>query len=188
MKKLLFLPVLFCWLSACTKEGLSGPQGPVGPAGPPGLNEGGGSGSPLRVISFLTPASASFSWEQQTATATNTYWRMRWANGRLNGAAFLLPDSLTTMIDNGSLLVYAGIRGQTGFPNYWQQLMLTPAGFRDVETYTYELQKVNNRYSISILGELFLRRPQDTRTPQSWDMFKFIIIPQTEAHPLEWEE
>jgi hypothetical protein len=187
------LRMLFLWgvlfSLSCTKEGLPGPQGPEGPEGPAGEPGSGGGGGTVRVISFLTPVTAAYTWEQQTMTNTNVTFRLKWTDGASNGNQFILPDSVGRMIDNGVLLVYAQEEKSTNGTNVWHQLLYNPTGFYDLETYTYELTKSGNqqyRYTITILADMLKSNPAQVRTPLKYIRLKFVIIPKTETHGLGW--
>jgi len=187
MKLRLFFISCILFALSCTKEGLPGPAGAEGPAGEPGVDEGGGGGSSqIRVITFFTPTTATFSWEQTASTNTSLNYRLKWTNATNSDYKFLLPDSLTALIDNGSLLVYAQPYDPDNGPIEWQQLILTPADFNDIATYSYSLEKINNRYSISMLADLLKRSPTQTRKPKAYVRLKFVIIPQTEVGKLGW--
>jgi hypothetical protein len=187
MKLRLFFISCILFVLSCTKEGLPGPAGTEGPAGEPGVDEGGGgSGSQIRVITFLTPTTATFSWEQPTATNTNLYFRLKWKNATNSDYKFLLPDSLTPLIDNGTLLVYAQPYDPDNGPVKWQLLAFTTTDFSDISTYSYSVEKISNRYSISMLAEMVKRAPIESIIPKTYVRLKFVIIPQTDVADLEW--
>ena len=170
---------------SCTKEGLPGPQGPEGAAGEPGIAQGGGGGtggdSPIRVITFFTPSTASFSWEPTSTTNANNYFRLIWKNATNSNYRFLLPDSLTSMINEGALLVYARIYNRGNSVYLWRQLSFTPADFYDVRTYSYSLELINNRYSITMLADMVKQDPAQVEQPETCTALKFVIIPKTES-------
>ena len=169
---------------SCTKEGLPGPQGPEGPAGEPGS---GGSGGQTTIITFLTPTTVTYSWEQVNVTSTNITFRFKWAKPTNSDYVFKLPDSLTTIIDSGALLVYAFQANSTDpLKNKWYQLDYTPAGFTHLETYTYQTEKVNGQYTIKILADMLKRTSTMVRVPMIITRLKFVIIPKTDTKELEW--
>lgn len=168
---------------SCTKEGLPGPQGPEGAAGEPGIDEGGGGSggdSEIRVITFFTPSTATFSWEQTSTSNTHNYYRLKWNNATNSDYKFLLPDSLTQMIDDGALLVYAQVRDPGRGIFIWRQLSFTPADFYDIRTYSYSLELINNRYSITMLADMLKEDPAQVPQPDACTALRFVIIPQTE--------
>lgn len=186
MKRYLFVLISCCCLFSCTKEGLPGPQGPEGPEGPAGEPGTGGGGTATNIISVITPAAATFTWEQLSRSAVNIVYRLKWKSGATEGTTFRLPDSLTTYIDNGALLVYAshvynGVEKGINF-----QLAYAPAEFYPLSTYIYQLEKIAGRYVVTVLADMEDEGYTNPRQPREFSSLKFLIIPQTGIGTIEW--
>jgi hypothetical protein len=186
MKRYLFVLISCCCLLSCTKEGLPGPQGPEGPEGPAGEPGTGGGGTATNIISVITPATATFTWEQFSRSATNIVYRLKWRSGATEGTTFRLPDSLTTRIDNGALLVYATNSSNDFSDNITVQLAYAPAEFYPLSTYIYQLEKIAGRYVITVLADMEDWGSTDPRLPRKFSSLKFLIIPQTGTGTIGW--
>lgn len=184
MKRYLIILLSSCCLYACTKEGLPGPLGPAGPQGPPG-EPGTGGGGATNIISVMTPDNSTFSWEQMARIGNNVTYRLKWKIGDKEGNTFRLPDSLTTYIDNGALLVYGIDYPDMSIPRQ-VQLSMVPADFHALSAFTYQLEKIAGRYVITIISDMMDDGPgsESPRNPFKW--LKFIIIPQTATGPIHW--
>ncbi len=144
--KLLLFVLLF-------QRRVTSPQGPEGPEGPAGAPGTGGGGTATNIISVITPATASFTWEQISRSATNIVYRLKWRSGATEGTTYRLPDSLTTRIDNGALLIYAWSNLSDGEGKRFQ-LAYAPAEFYSLATYIYQLEKIAGRYVITVLADM----------------------------------
>lgn len=179
----IFIGAFIILLLSCSKEGLPGPQGPAGPAGEPGS---GGSGGDVTIYTYFTPATAVFTWQQTSSSATNFRYNLKWTNATRNGTAFVLPDSLTSVIDEGVLLVYAESTNAFNISGKgWFQLSFMPVTFYPLEAYTCEVIKEQGHYAIKIIADQE-GNPSDGAKPATFSRFKFVIIPKTETGELEW--
>ncbi len=186
MKRYLFVLIsCCCFLFSCSKEGLPGPQGPVGPEGPEGAPGTGGGGTATNIISVITPAAASFTWEQTSRSATNIVYRLKWKSGATEGTTFRLPDSLTTRIDNGALLIYAW-SNLGDYEGKRFQLAYAPAEFYPLSTYIYQLEKIAGRYVITVLADMEDWGSTNPRLPMLFHSLRFLIIPQTGTGTIGW--
>jgi hypothetical protein len=179
MKRYLFVLISCCCLLSCTKEGLPGPQGPEGPEGPAGEPGTGGGGTATNIISVITPAAATFTWEQLSRSSTNIVYRLKWKSGATEGTTIRLPDSLTTHIDNGALLIYAFSSEDWIKDFIMVQLVYAPAEFYPLSTYIYQLEKIAGRYVITVQADMEDEGYTNPQLPQILHSLKFIIIPQT---------
>lgn len=186
MKRYLFVLISCCFLFSCSKEGLPGPQGPEGPEGPAGEPGTGGGGTATNIISVITPAQATFTWEQLSRSATNIVYGLKWKSGATEGTSIRLPDSLTTHIDNGALLIYAFSSEDWMDDFAMVQLTYAPAEFYDLSGYIYQLEKIAGRYVITIMADMEDWGSTNPRLPRKFNSLKFLIIPQTGTGTIEW--
>lgn len=187
MKRYLFVLIsCCCFLFSCSKEGLPGPQGPEGPEGPAGGPGTGGGGTATNIISVITPAAATFTWEQISRSATNIVYRLKWKSGATEGTTFRLPDSLTTHIDNGALLIYAHNGDGDHEDGKRFQLAYAPAEFYNLSTYIYQLEKIAGRYVITVMADMEDWNSTNPQLPMRFDDLKFIIIPRTGTGTIGW--
>ncbi|WP_276482608.1 hypothetical protein [Paraflavitalea pollutisoli] len=187
MKRYLVLLLCSCSLVACTKEGLVGPQGPEGPEGPAGAPGTGSGGIATNIISVLTPASAgTYNWVETARTTTKAIYRLNWRSGTATGNTFRLPDSLTTKIDDGALLIYGVGTDRSYNGKGVFQLANIPIDFYDLRTYSYQVEKIAGRYVITVLAEMEDWGNRDAPKPMPIDFLKFVIIPSTGSDQLGW--
>jgi hypothetical protein len=161
-------------LASCTKEGPEGPIGPQGPQGTPGVSGGtgltGATGAtgpagPQGPVGPTGPAG--------TANVIYSAWfsPAAWvpATG-FNDFTFdkTAPSLTQAVIDNGAVLSYAKITGETTV----RPLSTTiNTGVTGIATYGFNLPAINTiRYSVT-------RVAGGTYVPLITDQFRYVIIP-----------
>ncbi|WEK33426.1 MAG: hypothetical protein P0Y53_13120 [Candidatus Pseudobacter hemicellulosilyticus] len=89
--------LLLVFLSACSRQG---PMGPEGPQGPDGEDAAGGAGG-SNLISYNTPAGASFDWEGIDGWGGYDVYALRAQEGHIQ-----LPEAAAAAADAGFSLLY----------------------------------------------------------------------------------